>query len=121
MPLGLTVQVNKAPVAVAASRAVLPSECGEIFTTRGAGAAVTFTLPAVANVWVGWNAKFVNVAGQNMIVAGPAGTLVTFNNAAATSVAFQTAGNLIGGSFEIIFDGTSYLVRPSGANTVTVA
>jgi hypothetical protein len=82
---------------------------------------VTLTLPPVASVPAGWNIKIVNVAGQNLIVNAAAGTIVTFNNAAATSVAFQTAGQLIGGSFEIISDGTSYLVRPAGSNTVTVA
>jgi hypothetical protein len=121
MPLGLTPQLYKAPVAAPASRAILPGEVGSILTTRGAVAAVTLTLPAIATVPAGWNIKVYNAVGQNLIVNAAAGTIMTFNNAAASSVAFSTAGQLIGGSFEIISDGTSYLVRPAGSNTVTVA
>jgi hypothetical protein len=121
MPLGLTPQLYEAPVAAPASRAILPGEVGSILTTRGAVGAVTLTLPAVAAVPAGWNIKIVNVADQNLIVNVAVASIVTFNNAAATSVAFSTVGQRIGGSFEIISDGTSYLVRPCGSNTVTVA
>jgi hypothetical protein len=91
------------------------------YTTRGAAGAVTFTLPTTITKGQRW--RFTNEAGQNMIVAAPAGKLVTFNNLAATSVAFQTAGNLIGGTFEIVVndDASKYLALPHGANTVTVA
>jgi hypothetical protein len=90
------------------------------FTTTGAAGAVTFTLPAVAK---GARFRFTNTVGQNMTVAGPAGTLVTFNNAAATSVTYSTAGQLIGGTIEIVAndDGTKWIVIPHGANTITVA
>jgi hypothetical protein len=90
------------------------------FTTTGAAGAVTFTLPAVSK---GARFRFTNTAGQNMTVAGPAGTLVTFNNVAATSVTLSTAGQLIGGTIEIVAndDGTKWLVIPHGSNTITVA
>lgn len=102
---------------------VVAADAGKTFSTRGAAGAVTFTLPALANVAPGWTATFYNEVGQNMTVTGPAGTVVTFNNAAATSVSFQTAGNLIGGSFIVTVNGNAskYLVQPTGANTVTVA
>lgn len=92
------------------------------FTTTGAAGAVNFTLPAVAK---GNRFRFTNTVGQNMTITAPAGKLVALNNAAATSVAFSTAGQLIGGSMEIVADetGTKWLAlnQSAGANTVTVA
>jgi hypothetical protein len=94
---------------------------GTVFTTTGAGGAVTFTLPTTIKKGQRW--LFFNCVGQNMTIAAPAGKLVTFNNAAATSVAFSTAGNLIGASVEIQVDdtGAKYIAMPAGANTMTVA
>lgn len=91
-----------------------------VFTTTGATGEVDFTLPAVA---IGNRFRFVNTVGQTMKVIAPAGKLVTFNNAAATSVAFSTAGNLIGAVVDIIADeaGAKWIVLPYGANTMTVA
>jgi hypothetical protein len=91
------------------------------FTTRGAAGAVTFTLPTTIQKGQRW--RFTNEVGQNMIIAAPAGKLVTFNNLTATSVALQTAGNLIGGTIEISVndDASKYLALPHGANTITVA
>lgn len=90
------------------------------FTTTGNAAPITFTLPAVSK---GARFRFTNTVGFNMLVTGPAGTLVTFNNAAATTVSFVTAGNLIGATVEIVAndDGTKWLVIPHGSNTMTVA
>lgn len=92
-----------------------------IFTTTGAAGEVDFTLPTTIKKGQRW--KFYAAVDQILKVIAPAGKLVTFNNAAATSVALSTAGNKIGGSFEVIVDeaAAKYLVIPSGANTVTVA
>lgn len=93
-----------------------------IFTTTGNAGAITFTLPAAA---VGNRFRFVNTVGQNMTVTAAAGKLITFNNAAATSVTFSTAGNLIGGAVEIVCDdtGTKWIAHDisAGENTITVA
>lgn len=93
-----------------------------LFTTTGAGGEVDFTLPAPA---VGNRFRFYNTVDQVMKVIAPAGKLVAFNNAAATSVAFSTAGQKIGGAFEVVADdtGSKWLVHDisAGANTVTVA
>jgi hypothetical protein len=103
-----------------ANYTVTAADNGTHFTTLGAGGAVQFTLPTVA---AGLRYRFTNCVDQNMTVAGAAGTLITFNNAAATSVAFSTASNKIGGSFEVVSDsaGAKWLVLPHGANTMTVA
>ena len=96
-----------------ASYTVLESDFGGVLTTRGASGAITFTLPAVQAKYKGAVVDFVNVAGQNMIIAGTAGELVVMNDLAANSVAVQTASELIGGSFRAICDGTSWLILPN--------
>lgn len=88
--------------------AVDPS--GTLFTNRGAGGAVNFTLPAatpaLAGVWYEIDA----VAGQNTAFVGTAGQIVTLNNAAATSVTASTAAQLIGAHMIAVCDGTSWHV-----------
>lgn len=93
-----------------------------LFTTLGAAGAVVFTLPAVTNN-KGMRFAFSNCVDQNMTVASAAANgLITFNNAAASSVAFSTAGNKIGAFVEITGIGSSkWIVNPRGANTMTVA
>jgi len=118
---GVLTGLGQYPVtAKAASYTLLASDSGGTFTTTGATGAVTFTLPAVATS-KGFRYQFVNTVGQNMVVTAPAGTLVTFNNAAATSATFSTAGNLIGAGLEVLCDGAKWLAFPTGANTLTVS
>lgn len=83
---------------------------GTVFTTRGAGGAVTFTLPVITARLAGVFYDFLGVANQTFTVAGAAGTVVTFNNAAAASVAASTAGGKIGAHMRAICDGTSWHV-----------
>ena len=94
-----------------------------LFTTRGAAGAVNFTLPTTA--LAGLRYRFIAVADQNLTVtAGTADTIVTANDAEADSVAFSTSTEKIGGSFEVIGDGTSWLVvthLPQTGHTVTIA
>lgn len=95
---------------------------GKIFTNRGAAGAVTFTLPAPSTALEGVEYTFMAVvAAQNLIVAGAgANDIVAFNNAAAASVAFQTAAEIIGGAVTMVCDGTSWLAFVSlGAETQT--
>lgn len=96
------------------------ADSGKQFTTTGAAGAVNFTLPALAK---GYRFRFCNTVNQNMTITAPSGKLVTFNNAAATSVSFVTAGNKIGAVVEITTDetGAKYIAIPCGANTMTVA
>lgn len=93
-----------------------------LFTSYGSAAALQFTLPAVASN-LGLRFGFFNAVDQNMTIASAAANgLITFNNAAASSVAFSTAGNKIGAFVEVFGIGNSkWAVRPSGANTMTVA
>jgi hypothetical protein len=81
------------------------------FTTQGAGGTVNFTLPALVNVSPGWEATFCSEAAGAMTVTAPANKLVAFNNATATSIAFSTAGEIIGNTVRVIVnaDATKYL------------
>lgn len=95
---------------------------GTCFTTRGAAGAVTFTLPAITPNQAGVEYEFDGVANQNIGVAAAAGTVVTFNNAAATSVTASTAGGKIGAHFHAWCDGISWhVVGDAVGVTYTVA
>ena len=72
---------------------------------------VTFTLPAVSIT--GWHAWFCNVTDNEMLILAPAaGTIIAFNDLAANSVSYTTAGDQIGGSFYVVSTGTKWLVMP---------
>jgi len=103
----------------AAYSVVFPSDNGKFFTNRGDGDALTFTLPAVTAALEGSWCEFHVVAGQNVAIAGTAGQLVTFNDAAANSVTFSTANELIGAHATAVCDGTSWLIILSTEETQT--
>lgn len=101
---------------------VKASESGTVFLAAGT-AAVTFTLPPIDDG--PFYFKFINAVDQNMVVAAnTADTMITFNDVAADSVAFQTASEKIGGTVEVYCDGT-YLVALTPiiahSQTVTIA
>lgn len=102
-----------------ANYTVAAADFGTIFTTRGAGAAVTFTLPAVTNNAGEW-VEFYALANFNMIVAGPDEGLVVKNDLTADSIAYQTANEIIGGGFRAVCDGTSWIVVPLAEELQTV-
>jgi hypothetical protein len=92
---------------------------GKLFTNQGASGAVNFTLPAVAQ---GLKFAFFVEANQNLTVTAPAGKLVAFNNATATSISFSTSSEKVGAMVEVYAnaDGTKYLTKVSlGAETQT--
>lgn len=100
---------------------VTVSDWSKVFTTRGATASVTFTLPAAANSNKGEWVLFVNVADYDMIVAGATDGLVVFNDATANNIGFVTASEKIGGMFLAISDGTSWLVTPIAQESQSVS
>lgn len=88
---------------------VLATDNGKLFTNLGAGGAVNFTLPTT--LARGFRVRFMIEANQTVTITAPAGKLVAFNNAAATSIAFSTAGEKVGTAVEIVTnsDATKYL------------
>lgn len=103
---------------------VLATESGTIFTTRGAGSSVTFTLPAVTNLPIGVEYTFYNIAATGMVVAsnGSSDNIVTLNDAAADTITCTTTSRMIGAAVRVIWDGTAWLAfQASVGNTYTVA
>lgn len=91
-------------VAKTAAYTVLASQSGTLFTNYGATASVTFTLPAMADGLEFW---FFAAADVALVVAsGTADKIVTSNDAAADSVAFQTSSEILGNAMVFISDGT---------------
>ena len=99
---------------------VVAGDNGKMFTTLGAAGAVNFTLPTLAR---GLEFEFFNEVDQNMVITAAAGTLVVHNNAAATSIAFSTSSEKIGGKVKIRANtaGTKWLAEVAlGADSQTV-
>lgn len=106
-----------------ASYTVLAVDNYTLFDNVGATGAITFTLPAIAN---GHLYGFRVQADQTITVTSAEGTnIVAFNNAAASSVAFSTGGQKIGGMVYFYSNpaANKWLVMngSAGTNTITVA
>lgn len=109
-------------VAKTANYTITVGDSGKIFTNAGATGAVTFTLPAASSTYAGYEVEFQVEADQNLILAGTAGELVTFNDAAANSVAYQTTSEKIGGCFVARMNAanTKWLIKICAEETQTV-
>jgi len=88
---GLGRPIIQRPTAKTADYGLTQADIGGIFTNRGAGGAVNFTLPAPAAALNGAYYDFFVVADQSVTLTAPSGKLVVFNNAAATSAALSTS------------------------------
>jgi hypothetical protein len=98
---------------------VTADNSGAIYTTRGASKAITFTLPAKE---IGLHYTFLNAVGYNMTIASDAvNTMVTFNDATADSISFESENNLIGAAAWVFCDGTRWYGIPLCKHTMTVA
>ena len=95
---------------------------GKIFTTRGASSGtITFTLPATADLQMGWRAKFFAVGAAAIKVASAAAdAIVTFNDADADAILFATTSEIIGAGCEMYFDGTQFLCFLNSEETQTL-
>jgi hypothetical protein len=117
-------QVQRLKVtAKTASYSLTVADSGGLFTTTGASGAVTFTLPAVSDN-SGINYWIFNTVDQNIIISGPADTLVVKNDAAADSLTHSTSNEKIGQSFFIVGDDSKWLVFNiafAAATTATIA
>lgn len=107
-------------VAKAADYTVVAADNLTLFTTLGAGAAVNFTLPALAP---GLSFTFLNLVNQNMTITSAAGNdIVAMNDLSATSVAFSTANEKIGASVRVFSNpaGTKWFVQNQSAGVATI-
>lgn len=124
-PCGYLAGVNyRTNVQTGTAYTVLPTDNGTFFSNEGAGGNINYTLPAIQK---GLQFSFyAEAAGTVTVTAGTANTLVTYNNAAASSVALSTSAKIVGGEFRVRanFDATKWLVEVLLANiaqVVTVA
>jgi hypothetical protein len=121
-PLGFLTGTSKAILTLNATATLSAAHVGSHIIVRGAVAPVVLTLPATP--LKGMRFRVTNASAQNLtIVAGTPDTLVAYNDLTADSIALSTANELIGGSFEIVGDGTGWVVLPNlwEAQNVTVA
>ena len=104
-----------------ASATLVESDRDILWTNSGASGSVTLTLPTTPKKDLAF--YFHVIADQNLVVTSTTTDVIAFNNAAATSVAFQTSSEKIGGGFAVIGNGSKWQVinMSAGANTVTVA
>ena len=94
-----------------AAYTIAVADHGTLFNNKGAVGLVTFTLPPIANVQAGWWVDFYAlVVAQNFAITAPTNKLVAFNNIAATTLTWSTAGNIAGNGARVIFDGLLYLL-----------
>jgi len=105
-----------------ASYQIKEIDLGTIFTNRGATGAVTLTLPKTTTLPVGWNCSFMGVADQNLVIAsyGSSDDIVAHNDAAADTLTFSTAADLIGSGGSLVWDGTGWLFFPAYDDAVTL-
>lgn len=99
-------------VAKTAAYTVVYGDAGTMFTNRGAGGSVTFTLPAARKAFF---IGFARVAAQNIVITPTGGAKI--NNGSADT-ALTTANN---GGFIVFSDGTDWFCQTItvGAGTVT--
>jgi hypothetical protein len=99
-------------------------DVGKIVTNRGAAGAVVVTLPAANSTNAGGTILVLPTADQNLTVSGTADTMIILNDLTADSVAVSTAGQKIGGGFEMVSDGVGWhalVLGAAGTQTVTTA
>lgn len=106
-----------------AAYTVVANDNFTMFDNVGASGAVTFTLPTLAN---GYMFGFRVQADQTITVASSEGTnMIALDNASASSVAFSTGSQRIGGMVWVYSNpgATKWIVEnhSAGTNTITVA
>ena len=103
-----------------AAYTVLETDSGTTFTTYGATASVTFTLPS--NPKAGLVYRFVIGADYEMVITGDADQLCTFNDLTATSVTITNTSEHLGACVEVFADGnTFYALNLVDSCTDTIA
>jgi len=115
----------KAIVDKVADYTIVEADNGTLFTNLGDADAIEFTLPAIANS-KGQRYGFYAAADFELKVSSAAASdLICFNNAAASSVSYATASEIIGGGFELLgLDNNKWMVIPhlaADSQTITIA
>lgn len=79
---------------------ITPHDVGKVFSNLGNTGNIAYTVQSAANFRPGDWFEVYSCDDGTLTVAFTAGQLITFNNAAATSVALSTTNEIIGGGFK---------------------
>lgn len=107
---------------------IVNDEAGSLIVAAGPAATI-FRLPPINSIDQDYRFTFYNLVGQNMTIVPPLTTgitngiltLITFNNLAANSLSFSTAGNLIGACVTARSINGRWCVHNSSQNLATIA
>lgn len=92
-----------------ASFTATAADSGKVFLIVGATATVEVTCPAIST----GPFRFEVIVGSDVevdVLSATADTITTFNDLAADKVGFATSSEKIGGSFDVLCDGTTLFV-----------
>ncbi len=84
---------------VGTAMTVTPHDVGKVLTNLGNTGNVAYTFQTAANFRPGDQITVLSCDDGTLTCSFTAGQLITFDNAAAGSVALATAGDIIGGGF----------------------
>lgn len=102
---------------ISAAYTVLLEDTGSLLVVD---TAVTITLPAAATLPVGFHVDIAVIADVTVVVAGTAGELVVFNDAAANSFTWSTASEKIGASVKMtVISSSKWLAQFMSEETQT--
>lgn len=123
MPTGLFGTGRYVIEAKTAAYYLTPLDEGKIFTNRGAGASVTFTLPPTTDLPAGWAVRFFVATDDEVVIAsfGSSDDIIGFNQATGDTLTITTASEHLGAAAEFVWDGTSWLCFLMTEETQTVA
>ena len=112
-PLGVP-QTRRKVIDITGNVTLSVRDSGAIFTTYGAASAadIVVTLPALADS-ANCHYWFVAIPDHNMAVASAEGNnMIASGDIAASTVAYQTSDEIVGGVFYVVNGGTKWLVFP---------
>jgi len=114
-------QLRGVPTATkTAAYTVLPTDSGKVLIANNGSSQVDFTLPTPAAA-SGCIFLFANIGAAGMkIISGTVDTIVTFNDAAADDVSYETATEMIGAACMIYSNGTNFYHFEMSGATVTI-
>lgn len=114
---------DTAPIAKTADYSVLQTDHGRIFSTRGAGASVSFTLPSVTNLPSGFTVTFYCASASGMVIAsnGSSDNIVVLNDTGADTITCSTTSRMIGANVKLIWDGVGWLTFEGAGATYATA
>ena len=112
--------IGRQVIVKTAAYTVLPADAGKLLIANHATVAVTFTLPAVA-ACKGLTFYFANIGAAGMaITGGTADKMVVTNDAAADTVTYSTANQIIGAACMVWGDGSNYYFFQMSDCTMTI-